>query len=254
MARFLKRPTGRIVGRACAIGGAAARLAIGGVVATGLIVQSAQAQSYCATSVLPTRFQTAAFGAPMRYAVQTTPAGRVLVASGEIRVGEGQRLAQAIASAGSISEVWLNSPGGVLTEGMAMGRALRKSGILTRVANGNACVSACTFAFLGGPIRIIDGDAYYGVHMFSRYFDMDQVISYLDAIKAYVEANDAKGLQSFLMRQEQLNAQLAAECAKYLVEMSASLEFLTGTFGQRQTGICYLSRDGMIRYNVVNAS
>ena len=44
----------------------------------------------------------------------------------------------------------LNSPGGSFTEGLAIARYLRQTGIGTHVAAGDECLSACALAFLGG--------------------------------------------------------------------------------------------------------
>jgi hypothetical protein len=226
-----------------------------GLLAVSLAAEPAAAQSgYCATYDLPPRFGTAAWVGPMTYQVRDVGGTKVLIVQGTIENGEAARLAQALASAGVVEEVWLNSPGGTLTEGIAMGRLLRKKGLLTRVPNGAACASACTFAFLGGPIRIIDSDAYYGVHMFSNFFDHKNVSNFATAVTNLARSGQAEELRRQLMLFEQSQAQLAADCAKFLIEMSASLDFLTGTFGQPQTGMCYLSREGMTRYNVTNAT
>lgn len=227
---------------------------VAALTATAILSAPAMAQTnYCATYSLPAGFGSPATNQPMHYQVRDTGNGRVLIATGSIKVGEASRLAQALRNAGAVDEVWLNSGGGVLVEGLAMGRVLRKAGVMTRVPNGAFCASACTFVFLGGPVRIIDPNAYYGVHAFSSYFQAEGIAAHISRISNFLKTNNIAELQKYLMQEERINAQLAAECAKFLVEMSASLEFLTGTFGQAQLGMCYLSRAGMTRYNVVNA-
>lgn len=50
--------------------------------------------------------------------------------------------------------VYLNSPGGSLTAGLAIGRAIRRAGLATAVlADQHVCDSACTLAFAGGVRR-----------------------------------------------------------------------------------------------------
>jgi hypothetical protein len=51
----------------------------------------------------------------------------------------------------------LNSPGGALLEGIALGEAIREARIITRVARGDECFSACALAFLGGTRRYATG-------------------------------------------------------------------------------------------------
>lgn len=215
---------------------------------------AAQGGTYCLPNQPPPRFYTAGFQADtMAFETRSVAGKQVLVATGGIGPDEARRFAAALAAAGHVDEVWLSSPGGVLREGIAMGRSIKKAGLATRIAAGSACMSACTFAFLGGPLRHIDADSWYGIHAFSVFFDLKNLGTYLGAIGQYVKNNDQQGLREFLMSMERSNAQLAADCAKFLLEVSASLEFLTGTFGQKQLGMCYLNRAGLDRYNVANA-
>ena len=231
------------------------------LVATLGMAAPAIAQDYCGTHDLPDRFYVDGFMKPMSFKVVDQPNGsKVLFVLGEIDDGSAARFAQALASAGVVHEVWLFSPGGSVDEGLEIGRQLRKSGLLVRIPNGAACISACTLAFLGGIVRAIEPDGYYGVHMFSTFFDEGSGASYItDMInrsKKYADAGGKGGLDEALriqlMNSERRTAIVAAKIARYLVEMSASLEFLTGMFGQEQTGVCYLSRAGLTRYNVVN--
>jgi hypothetical protein len=72
-----------------------------------------------------------------------------------------------------VAAVYLNSPGGSLLEGMAIGRLLRERGYETRVgarasdtgeAGRGVCYSACPFAFAGGVRRRVDPGSELGVH------------------------------------------------------------------------------------------
>jgi len=84
--------------------------------------------------------------------------------------GDADKLARAFAQ-GSFREVWLDSGGGNLSEGIKMGRLLRARQAFVRVAEGMSCVSSCSVAFLGGVVRVVDPGATYEVHMFSAFSD-----------------------------------------------------------------------------------
>lgn len=127
---------------------------------------------YCGSEPPRSAFSFAHFAdSQMAYSIVSNGTGHVLLAEGQVGNQEGARLHDAIQQAGSIDEVWLSSPGGNLDQGEAMGRVLRRRGIMVRVPAGHACVSACTIAFLGGQLRVVDATAFYGIHMFSLYFD-----------------------------------------------------------------------------------
>lgn len=66
-------------------------------------------------------------------------------------------------------EVWLDSGGGDLNEGILIGDLLRRSQATTRVPGGASCVSACTVAFLGGIFRYVDPGGRYEVHAASKF-------------------------------------------------------------------------------------
>ncbi len=131
---------------------------------------------------------------------------RAVIANGKIERGTTARFTSTVQSnslpAGT--DVYLISPGGDLDEGLSLGRAIRERQFNTSVpgatsdwqgalsdegrkesawefqhplealknqkpqrplSNG-ACLSSCTFAFLGGVHRSVDAGAVYGVHQF----------------------------------------------------------------------------------------
>jgi hypothetical protein len=68
----------------------------------------------------------------------------------------------------------LDSPGGNVAQGEALGRFFYDAQIPTLVLAGSLCASACTFAFLGGrdpitgnPLRILASGAKLGFHNFA---------------------------------------------------------------------------------------
>lgn len=75
---------------------------------------------------------------------------------------------------GRYDEVWLNSNGGIVDEGLAIGRALRKAHAVVRVIRHPEvfCISACTIIAMGGYNRIIDDGADFIVHAASVYLNL----------------------------------------------------------------------------------
>lgn len=240
---------------------------------TALVPQAALAQkaeqTYCASFDLPDSYQTDGFASPMTYTVSNTPNGKVLVAEGQILPGEAQRLELALRKAGPIEEVWFNSPGGAAMEGPYMGRVIRARNLAVRLRSDHACISACSYAFLGGVVRTVEPGAYYGVHMFSGTGNPHQMLDLLNRFQtvntkraelirkgnpqAQVDQAVAMFVAEELRTWEQESAKLAATRARYLVEMSLSLDFMTDAFNTQSDKVCYLSQAGLTRYNVANA-
>jgi uncharacterized protein len=79
------------------------------------------------------------------------------------------------------SVVSLNSPGGLIQGGMQLGAVIRKLGLATDVPASAACYSACTFAFLGGVDRQIEGK--FGVHALSLSKDAPSSSTTLDEVQ-----------------------------------------------------------------------
>ncbi len=151
---------------------------------------------------------------PDWYKVLSGNSSWYIALDGEIDVGAAGRVAAALTSAGTDgADVYINSPGGNLLEGMRIGRLIRKAnastyiGTLARDTKSNFagqagikrvaghCYSACSLAFLGGVYRYAtDGDE-YGVHRFSSTasptsvdLDTGQIVA--AAIGAYIREMD----------------------------------------------------------------
>ena len=101
---------------------------------------------------------------------------RFVYADGPIVTGTAKEFVSFVQSkqvaAGAV--VILNSPGGLVSEALELGRAIRAAGFDTEVGaqgaasgGGGECYSACTLAFLGGVNRTIPEDSIFGVHRFS---------------------------------------------------------------------------------------
>ena len=94
---------------------------------------------------------------------------------GPIDAGAADRLSEIIAAEGiDAASVYLNSRGGSLAAGVAIGRVIRASGFSTNVGRETTdpletapgvCFSACAFAYAGGGWRYLDVSQ-IGVHRF----------------------------------------------------------------------------------------
>ncbi len=94
----------------------------------------------------------------------------ILFAWGGVTDGDSVRFRAALDAAKPIDEVYFESPGGDLAEGLEIGRLMHARKLATHVKRGHHCVSACNFMFMGGVIRYIDTGAWFEVHMFSDGF------------------------------------------------------------------------------------
>jgi hypothetical protein len=158
---------------------------------------------------------------------------------GEIREGAAERLSEHLqrrylSEGAAIPTVVLNSPGGVLVEGLKIGLLLRSLKATTQIGEqtdfyrrsesaddvefgwvsaGNAiCASACAYAFLGGVDRYMVKDGQFGLHQFYHgaedadlrdRLDIDQATSSAQFLTGLlVEYIDTLGDISFLVLQE----------------------------------------------------
>ena len=93
--------------------------------------------------------------------------GGVLSATGTIDTGAAGRFAAELAARGEyVKTVALDSPGGSLTDALAIGRLIRRKGLGTRVVAGALCASSCPLVFAGGSRREAAAGAAIGVHQF----------------------------------------------------------------------------------------
>lgn len=101
--------------------------------------------------------------------------GGVLSLTGTIDVGASQRLADEIAARGEyVQSVSLNSPGGSVTDALAMGALIREGGLDTQVAAGALCASSCPLVFAGGVERLASPEAAIGVHQIYAFIPDNQ--------------------------------------------------------------------------------
>ena len=92
-------------------------------------------------------------------------AGGVLRLVGTIAPGTAELVAAELTARGEyVSDVALNSPGGVVEEAIGIGRLLLERGYKTSVAAGAICASSCPLILAGGKEREASRAAAIGVH------------------------------------------------------------------------------------------
>ncbi len=88
-----------------------------------------------------------------------------LMATGTITPGISEAFAAEVGKRGDyIKRVVLNSPGGSVTDALAMGRLIREKKFATEVEAGKYCASSCPLVFAGGVERRAGDKAAIGVH------------------------------------------------------------------------------------------
>ena len=95
----------------------------------------------------------------------TLETGGELHLTGTIDPGAAKRVAGEIAARGEyVVTVVLDSPGGSVTDALAIGRLIQEKGLATRVAAGALCASSCPIVFASGTERSASPEAAIGVH------------------------------------------------------------------------------------------
>jgi|GEM_PF-1187464 len=243
--------------------------------------------------VLPSKFDTEVVlgQSNLHFVPIRSNAGNILLAWGGIGSGDAIRFNLALTAAKPVAEVQLFSQGGVLQEGMKIGRMIRAQQLGTRITSGSMCASACNFIFLGGVVRIAEPGARFGVHMFSNDA-ADRLLSDLTSLPASVdEFNDrfpehavkryavtawidkqngekpaepvtekdyfrqatvVRSIADERVRDIQQDAAMTSTAiAFFLIEMRLSMRFLVEFAGQSSYGIKWLKQDEMHSYNIV---
>jgi hypothetical protein len=148
-------------------------------------------------------------------------------------------------------EIWVRSPGGNAEAAMQAGRVIRDRGLATRIPPGWACFRSCTYLFLGGVSRAVEGDGLLMVSMFS-FTDDPEVRR-----RAANTASDPDALLTDIAR---ASAMRATEDNDFLLRMGVSRRFLTeivyrqhavGTARDPSTRRCLTLAEAR-RYNLVN--
>src|SRR6202011_5481824 len=130
--------------------------------------------------------------------------GGRLMASGTITPGISENFAAEAERHGEyIKTVVLNSPGGSVTDALAMGRLIREKKFATEVEAGKYCVSSCPLVFAGGVERRAGDSAEIGVHQ----------------VAAISSAANGPPRDEMSVAQN-----ISARCQRYLGDMGVSLQ------------------------------
>lgn len=128
-----------------------------------------------------------------------------LRATGTIQPGTAKLFADEVEKRGGyIKTIVLHSPGGSVTDALAMGRLIRKKNFSTQVEAGRYCASSCPLVFAGGAERRAGERAVIGVHQVSALAPLGA------SVGGMAEAQ-----------------RISAVCQKYLREMGVDLEVWT---------------------------
>jgi hypothetical protein len=131
--------------------------------------------------------------------------GGKLMATGTITPGSSESFAAEVGRHSEyIKTVVLNSPGGSVTDALAIGRLIRERKFATEVEPGKFCVSSCPLVFAGGVERRAGDGAAIGVH---------QVAAIRSA------ANGPPPRDEMSLAQD-----ISARCQRYLGDMGVSLQ------------------------------
>ncbi len=142
-----------------------------------------------------------ALGKPMTFELVS---GGKLMATGTITPGISEAFTAEIAKrADYIKTVVLNSPGGSVSDALAMGRLIRERKFATEVEANKYCASSCPLMFMGGVERRVGDKAAIGVHQ----------------VFAMTSADNAAP------RDDMSEAQrISAKCQRYLGDMGINLQ------------------------------
>jgi hypothetical protein len=147
-----------------------------------------------------------------------------LRATGTIQPGTAKLFADEVEKRGGyIKTIVLHSPGGSVTDALAMGRLIRKKNFATQVEAGRYCASSCPLVFAGGVERRAGERAIIGVHQ--------------------VSALAPEGVLAGGMAEAQ---RISAVCQKYLREMGVDLEVWTHAMATPKEKLYSFKKDELL--------
>ena len=159
--------------------------------------------------------------------------GGRLMASGTITPGVSQSFAaEAERHSEYIRTVVLNSPGGSVTDALAMGRLIREKRFATEVEAGKYCVSSCPLVFAGGVDRRAGEKATIGVHQMT----------------AMRSAANGPPRDAMSVAQN-----ISARCQRYLGDMGVSLQVWVHAMETPHDRLFVFKTDELKSLNLVTA-
>jgi hypothetical protein len=159
--------------------------------------------------------------------------GGKLMATGTITPGASESFAAEVGRRGDyIKTVVLNSPGGSVTDALAIGRLIRDNKFATEVEARKYCASSCPLVFAGGVERRAGDKAVIGVHQ----------------VAAISTANARP-------RDEMSAAQnISARCQRYLGDMGISLQVWVHAMETPHDKLFVFKPDELKSLNLVTAT
>ncbi|QQA44099.1 ATP-dependent Clp protease proteolytic subunit [Pelagovum pacificum] len=129
-----------------------------------------------------------------------------LTLTGRIEAGDAERLSSFLTEATTQPElVYLNSPGGSVSDALAIGRQLRGLEVETRMTESDICMSACPYILASGTVREVEEGAMVGVHQ--HFFGENTALPAFLAVEdiqrgqgAVMEYLDEMGIDPMLMQ------------------------------------------------------
>ena len=94
----------------------------------------------------------------------TWEGAEALTLTGAIAPGDAARLSDHLTGRPDPQIVFLNSPGGSVSDALVIGRTLREVEATTRLTAADICLSACPYIFAAGTERQAEAEALLGVH------------------------------------------------------------------------------------------
>ena len=127
---------------------------------------------------------------------------KVVVYSGEMFVGDADKMRKYLKANPSTGTVYLKSRGGMLVVGVNLGKLFAEyPALVVAVGEGDKCISACAFAFLGGNRQSLKGTL-----AFHRAWTEDRKLG-VDAV--FSEGQMAGSFMLFYLMDMGYNSQLA---------------------------------------------
>lgn len=161
--------------------------------------------------------------------------GGVLQLTGTIDPGAADRVAAEIAAHGEyIKTVALDSPGGVVSEALAIGQLIRDKGYATSVAPGALCASSCPLVYAGGKERLATAQSAIGVHQIYAAAPAGSAAARLEA--AGNAMSDAQTM--------------TAEISRYLSRMGVDPEVWLTALETPPDRLTYFAADRLLRLNL----
>jgi hypothetical protein len=160
--------------------------------------------------------------------------GGRLMANGTITPGVSQSFAVEVERHSEyIRTVVLNSPGGSVTDALAMGRLIREKRFATEVEAGKYCVSSCPLVFAGGVDRRVGEKTTIGVHQ-------------MTAMRS--AANGPPGDEMSVAQN------ISARCQRYLGDMGVSLQVWVHAMETPHDRLFVFKTDELKSLNLVTAA